>query len=116
MILYVMVVGDLPFTSPNVNELHEMVCKGDYNIPVDVSPKCRELINHLLRVNPKQRLTICDVKVHVWFTGGLNTIGLKRAKSLTGLLNASDLNMTVIKEMDQVDAFSNSRTETSAKR
>jgi serine/threonine protein kinase len=117
--LYAMVVGDLPFTSPNVSELHEMVCNGDFDIPDDVSPECRDLITHLLRVKPKKRFTIRDIKEHVWFTEGLNIIGPERSNPTsfkTEPLKASDLNMTVIKEMDQVDAFSNSRPEKSAKR
>jgi serine/threonine protein kinase len=115
--LYAMVVGDLPFTSPNVSELHEMVCNGDYDIPDDVSPDCRDLITHLLRVNPKKRFTLRDVKEHVWFTGGLNIIGLDRSNPINiEPLKASDLNMKIIEEMDQVVAFSNSRSEKSAKR
>jgi serine/threonine protein kinase len=104
--LYAMVVGDLPFTSSNVNELHEMVCNGDYDIPDDVSPDCRDLITHLLRVNPKKRFTIRDIKEHVWFTEGLNIIGLDKSRNIkTEPVKESDLNMKIIEEMEQVDIF-----------
>jgi serine/threonine protein kinase len=104
-----MAVGDLPFTSPNVRELHEFACNGDYEIPEDLSPECRDLIDHLLRVNPKKRFTIRDIKEHVWFTEGLNIIGLDRSKNVKNMtvpLKESDLNMKIIEEMEQVNGSS----------
>lgn len=85
-----------------------MVCNVDYTIPEDVSPECKDLITHLLRVNPKKRFSVRDIKEHNWFTEGLNIIGLDksgRAKVKTGPQTEADLDILIIEEMEQVSCL-----------
>ena len=62
IILYAMVCGYLPFEGDNNNELFKMIlkCKPDY--PPFLSDSCKKLLKNILRVDPKKRFNINDIK------------------------------------------------------
>ncbi|KAK8899301.1 hypothetical protein M9Y10_001614 [Tritrichomonas musculus] len=67
VILYAMVTGMLPWTKRKMNELFRQIRMGDYRIPEHVSAQCANLIQLLLTVDPKNRITIEEGKSHTWF-------------------------------------------------
>lgn len=66
VVLFVLVCGFLPFDGNSFTELFTKIVKGDYRIPSFVSPDCADLIQRMLVVDPAQRATIDEVRVHTW--------------------------------------------------
>lgn len=66
IILYVLVVGHLPFEGPNTHRLIHAICKEEPEIPRTISPELRDLIVGLLCKEPKNRLTVDQASAHAW--------------------------------------------------
>ena len=54
--LYTMLVGQPPFDTNAVRSTLDRVIQAEYELPEDLSPESRDLIQCLLKKNPKQRL------------------------------------------------------------
>jgi serine/threonine protein kinase len=67
VILFALVTGNLPFDDENMRRLLTKVKQGEYHIPDYVSAGPREIIQKLLKVNPKERWTLKQVMKHAWF-------------------------------------------------
>ncbi|EFC37690.1 calcium/calmodulin-dependent protein kinase-like protein [Naegleria gruberi] len=70
VILYILLCGFPPFYSENTPELFEQIINGDYDFPSPywdkVSDSAKDLIRHLLVVNPKKRFTPDQTLSHPW--------------------------------------------------
>ncbi|CAF1075592.1 unnamed protein product [Adineta steineri] len=66
VLLYIFVCGHLPFDSNNLAELRKRVLAGQFRLPFYISSDCSSLISHMLTVDPGQRYTINDIKIHPW--------------------------------------------------
>ncbi|XP_076446054.1 serine/threonine-protein kinase PLK4-like isoform X2 [Babylonia areolata] len=66
--LYTMLVGQPPFDTDAVRSTLNRVIQAEYDLPSDLSTEARDLIQCLLRKNPKQRLQINDVLSHPFMT------------------------------------------------
>lgn len=64
VILYAMLTGQLPWTKRNQNQLFDQIRSGDYKTPSYLSDNCRNLINGLMNVDPKKRMTIDQALSH----------------------------------------------------
>jgi serine/threonine protein kinase len=60
--------GRLPFDDHNVRALLLKVRSGRYNIPKYVAPEVQDLIGRMLVVDPKNRITLAQIRQHPWFT------------------------------------------------
>ncbi|CAG9326882.1 unnamed protein product [Blepharisma stoltei] len=73
VILYVMLCGYPPFYSKSDNEIFRLVLNGNYSFRgkewTDVSPLAKDLIRHLLVVDPSLRLTAEQALKHEWLSG-----------------------------------------------
>ena len=69
VVLFAMVTGRLPWTQRNQIELFRQIRTGDYSVPEDLSPQCRDLIERLMQVDPIERITIEDALEHPWMRG-----------------------------------------------
>lgn len=58
VILYVMVIGDVPWTESVKAKLFEQIREGDFMVPCDVSNCCMDLIYKLMEVDCNQRISI----------------------------------------------------------
>ena len=58
IILYVMIIGCLPFDDPNENALYEKIIAGKFSIPKHVSPLASDLIRKILVCDPNKRISI----------------------------------------------------------
>jgi 5'-AMP-activated protein kinase catalytic alpha subunit len=67
VILYVMLVGYLPFDDRNLVVLYQKIFKGDTQIPKWLSPGAQDLLRKILEPNPMKRVNIAGIKEHEWF-------------------------------------------------
>ena len=67
VIIYAMVCGFLPFEDPKTNKLYQKILNAEYQIPDFVSESCQDLIRKILCTNPKERLSIQEIKQHPWY-------------------------------------------------
>ncbi|KAF8665718.1 hypothetical protein AX16_000168 [Volvariella volvacea WC 439] len=69
-VLYTLLCGFPPFYDESINVLTEKVAKGHYTFLSpwwdDISPSAKDLISHLLCVDPSQRYTIDEFLNHPW--------------------------------------------------
>ncbi|KAH7011832.1 kinase-like domain-containing protein [Ilyonectria destructans] len=67
VILYVLLVGRLPFDDEHIPSLFAKIAKGTYSIPQWMPAGAATLIKKMLVVNPVQRATIDDIRQDPWF-------------------------------------------------
>eukprot|EP01122_Echinamoeba_exundans_P009424 TRINITY_DN3333_c0_g1_i2.p2 TRINITY_DN3333_c0_g1~~TRINITY_DN3333_c0_g1_i2.p2 ORF type:complete len:264 (-),score=51.78 TRINITY_DN3333_c0_g1_i2:59-850(-) len=75
VILYIMLSGEPPFDTelnPTMS-LYQQIETGTYDFPADlwdpVSPVAKDLLVHLLEVDPNKRYTVSQALRHPWLTG-----------------------------------------------
>ncbi|KAF4342685.1 CAMK CAMKL AMPK kinase [Fusarium beomiforme] len=71
VILYVLLVGRLPFDDEHIPSLFAKIAKGTYSIPQWMPTGAANLIKKMLVVNPVHRATIEDIRADPWFTTDL---------------------------------------------
>ena len=64
--LYAMLSGTVPFKANNMKDLHKLILKGNYNKISEISDEASHLINSILEVDPKKRITTEQILVHPW--------------------------------------------------
>ncbi|KAK1749958.1 putative serine/threonine protein kinase [Echria macrotheca] len=67
VILYVLLVGRLPFDDEHIPSLFAKIARGSYIIPQWMGPGASSLIRKMLVVNPVQRATIEEIRQDPWF-------------------------------------------------
>ncbi|KAF5094404.1 hypothetical protein D0Z00_003554 [Geotrichum galactomycetum] len=71
-VLYTILCGFPPFYDESVQVLTEKVAKGEYTFLSpwwdDISKEAKDLVSHLLTVNPERRYTIEQFLTHPWIT------------------------------------------------
>ncbi|TDZ67267.1 Sucrose non-fermenting protein kinase 1 [Colletotrichum trifolii] len=67
VILYVLLVGRLPFDDEHIPSLFAKIARGTYSIPQWMNAGAANLIKKMLVVNPVQRATIEDIRQDPWF-------------------------------------------------
>jgi carbon catabolite-derepressing protein kinase len=71
VILYVLLVGRLPFDDEFIPTLFKKISAGSYNVPNFISQGARHIIHKMLKVNPVQRITIQEIRQDPWFNEDL---------------------------------------------
>ncbi|KAF2786623.1 Pkinase-domain-containing protein [Melanomma pulvis-pyrius CBS 109.77] len=71
VILYVLLVGRLPFDDEYIPTLFKKIAAGNYNIPNYLSPGAVSLIKKMLMVNAVHRITVAEIRQDPWFTKDL---------------------------------------------
>ncbi|KKA28598.1 hypothetical protein TD95_003943, partial [Thielaviopsis punctulata] len=72
VILYVMLVGRLPFDDDHIPSLFSKITRGAYSVPQWMPSGAAHLIKRMLVVNPVQRATIDEIRQDPWFTKDLD--------------------------------------------
>ncbi|KAI0202025.1 protein kinase SNF1 [Astrocystis sublimbata] len=67
VILYVLLVGRLPFDDDHIPSLFAKIQRGVFTIPQWIKPQAADLIRKMLQTNPVQRATIDDIRQDPWF-------------------------------------------------
>lgn len=68
VVLFAMIYGTVPFRAGNMSELHKLILKGKYTLKDDVSEEVRDLLTHMLEIDPRKRYTIPQILCHKWFS------------------------------------------------
>lgn len=66
VVLYVMLVGALPFEDDVLKGLYQKICLGNFPLPDHLSTEALDLIKTLICIDPVTRLTMEQVKRHPW--------------------------------------------------
>jgi len=66
VILFALLAGRVPFEAKTMPELYAKIKKGEYENSQYFSTSARHLLKGMLTVNPKERLTLRQVKQHPW--------------------------------------------------
>lgn len=67
VILYVLLVGRLPFDDDHIPSLFAKIQRGVFTIPHWIKPEAADLIRKMLQTNPVQRATIDEIRQDPWF-------------------------------------------------
>lgn len=67
VILYVFLAGFLPFDEPTMSALFRKIQKAEFSYPNWFTDEVKDLLNHILIIDPKQRWTLDQIKQHSWF-------------------------------------------------
>ncbi|XP_048449282.1 maternal embryonic leucine zipper kinase isoform X3 [Rhincodon typus] len=66
VLLYALLCGFLPFDDDNVMTLYKKIMRGKYNVPKWLSPTSVLILNQMLQVDPKKRITVKHLLSHPW--------------------------------------------------
>ncbi|XP_053910409.1 maternal embryonic leucine zipper kinase isoform X2 [Cuculus canorus] len=70
VLLYALLCGFLPFDDDNVVVLYRKIMRGKYFTPKWLSPSSILLLNEMLQVDPKKRITVKHILRHPWLMQG----------------------------------------------
>ncbi|PNI98929.1 MELK isoform 12, partial [Pan troglodytes] len=66
ILLYVLMCGFLPFDDDNVMALYKKIMRGKYDVPKWLSPSSILLLQQMLQVDPKKRISMKNLLNHPW--------------------------------------------------
>jgi MAP/microtubule affinity-regulating kinase len=72
VVLYSLLMGNIPFKAQNLNELQGLIMSGNFKQVNGISKEANDLLNKLLDINPKTRITIDDALNHPWISDNNN--------------------------------------------
>jgi len=71
VILYVLLVGRLPFDDEYIPALFKKIAQGQYHMPSWLSPGAQRLIKKILQTDPVKRISIQEIRQDAWFNKDL---------------------------------------------
>ena len=105
VVLYAMLSGTVPFKGNNLNELHDLIMKGKFNIINDISNDAKHLIKNLLEIEPKKRISIQNILNHPWLVN-VDVVNTKNYNLFTNaervLLTKSNVDYRNINNKDDI--------------
>ena len=66
VLLYFMLTANMPFKAQTVSGLKKQILEGDYTMPEFLSKECQFLISGILKLDPKSRITLEQIKNSDW--------------------------------------------------
>ncbi|XP_033287009.1 maternal embryonic leucine zipper kinase isoform X3 [Orcinus orca] len=72
ILLYVLMCGFLPFDDDNVMALYKKIMRGKYEVPKWLSPSSILLLQQMLQVDPKKRISVKNLLNHPWIMQDYN--------------------------------------------
>ncbi|XP_053211150.1 maternal embryonic leucine zipper kinase-like [Panonychus citri] len=66
VILYALLVGQLPFDDDNMGNLYKKIQAGKFSMPSWLSPEAKSLIQSMIQVDPKKRVTVRELLENPW--------------------------------------------------
>jgi serine/threonine protein kinase len=67
VLLFELLAGYAPFTGTNQDELFSNIKKLKINWPSDFPPLAKNLVSKILKINPKERISLEEIINHTWF-------------------------------------------------
>ncbi|ODQ64800.1 Pkinase-domain-containing protein [Nadsonia fulvescens var. elongata DSM 6958] len=115
-VLYTILCGFPPFYDESIQDLTEKVSKGQYTFLSpwwdDISDSAKDLVSHLLTVNPEDRYSIGEFLNHPWIKNtpvNLNTAPPAYANGISGTNTATN-NVNDAVNNANIDRFVNNQT------
>ncbi|KFK39584.1 hypothetical protein AALP_AA3G263400 [Arabis alpina] len=78
VILFVLLVGDVPFDDSNIASMYRKIHRRDYRFPSWISKQAKSIIYQMLDPNPATRMSIETVMKTTWFKKSLETCEFHR--------------------------------------
>ncbi|XP_032252764.1 maternal embryonic leucine zipper kinase isoform X3 [Phoca vitulina] len=72
ILLYVLMCGFLPFDDDNVMALYKKIMRGKYEVPKWLSSSSILLLQQMLQVDPKKRISVKNLLSHPWIMHNYN--------------------------------------------
>lgn len=72
VMLYAMLVGQVPFNDPSIPKLYSKIRQGISTLPSFLSNEASDLLRRMLDTNPKNRATVHEVISHPWLRNRIN--------------------------------------------
>ncbi|XP_007524158.1 maternal embryonic leucine zipper kinase isoform X1 [Erinaceus europaeus] len=72
ILFYVLMCGFLPFDDENVMALYKKIMRGKYETPKWLSPSSTLLLQQMLQVDPKKRISVKNLLTHPWIMQDYN--------------------------------------------
>ena len=66
VVLYAMLEGAVPFRGEDMNELRKNILSAKYQMPEGISKEAKDLLRHVLVIDPMKRYEIRDILEHKW--------------------------------------------------
>ncbi|KAG2247074.1 hypothetical protein Bca4012_089966 [Brassica carinata] len=73
VILFVLLVGEVPFDDSNIGSMYRKIQRRDYKFPSWISKQAKSIIYQMLDPNPATRMGIETVMITTWFKKSLET-------------------------------------------
>ncbi|KAJ1409197.1 Serine/threonine-protein kinase, active site [Sesbania bispinosa] len=73
--LYCMILGEYPFLGDTLQDTYDKIVNNPIELPDDINPQLKNLIEGLLCKDPKLRMTLGEVAEHSWVIGNDGPIG-----------------------------------------
>jgi serine/threonine protein kinase len=77
-----MLSGTVPFKANNMSDLHKLIMKGNPAKIKEISEEANNLINGLLEIDLKKRLTVYQIISHPWLKNSNDNNGKIKSKSI----------------------------------
>ena len=74
IILYVMLVGQLPFDDSCLGDLYKKIKSGKYKVPKGISKDAKDLIKNILEVNPNVQIILTTHSPAVIMNGWMDKV------------------------------------------
>ena len=107
IILYALLCGCLPFDNEDRNILYKKIMKGKISYPENLEKDAIDLIKKILVINPKERISIKEIKKHPFYQKGRRefikmhpSLIIIRMKKYGNEKDDKDKNMKIIKNKD----------------
>ncbi|KAF9010138.1 kinase-like domain-containing protein [Cyathus striatus] len=66
VILYTLLVGQLPFDDKDTTAVLRKVMAGRYDMPPNINPQIQDLLSRMLVIDAERRITMADILMHPW--------------------------------------------------
>lgn len=66
VLLYAMLWGTVPFKASNMKDLHNLIMKGSFSFPWELSSDVKDLIKNMLKLKPEERYSIPEILNSNW--------------------------------------------------
>jgi len=83
VLLYAMLTGTVPFRSNNLQDLHKLILKGVFDVPVYVSSRATDLIRKMITLSPTKRISASQILSHPWLSSVQNSVQTQNQTGVT---------------------------------
>ena len=74
VVLYIMLIGKLPFDDEDIKILYKKIKDGEYSIPNDLDECCKDIIKNILEVDPEKRFGFEEIKKSKFYLFEFNEV------------------------------------------